>query len=348
MTLSIAAKNQFLTTIAGVIDRGTLPDPAALKLSAAQAAADVAAAHPGTTAGELMAELPQAWSSAPSSFETKKQASAFLQVAGPVLGVNVASAGAITTRCLNALDDANVTIAINRARASLARPPPSLSNQLAAGIATAPLFQALQGAFADKALLELVGGAKYKHLIADTLVREAVGTFSCLHDPPPPSVLAGGVEVAGPAISKQVKERPNGTFRQVGLPNPVGALALALVEVAALRRTVTEEDLRSAILGKPCQLLSGRVPGEGAFPLHLAKSDDGQTLAVGLGIDLKALRAFQGTDLDDAALVKSVGQLLRRLDGELKPLLTGGIPVGIALDPACAKAAVVVAARAVA
>lgn len=348
MSVNVAARNQFLTTVAGVIDRGAQQSPAALQATATQAAAAVAAAHPGISASELMAELPAAWSSDPSSYETKKQASAFLQVAGPVLGVNLATTGAITTRCLNALDDANVTIAINRAKATMAQPPPALTTTLPPDIGARPLFEALQGAFADKSLVELVGGAKYKHLVNDGLAREAAGAFGAIHEPPTASVYAAGVEVAGPAVSQQIKDRPNGRFRQMDLPAAAGEIALAIVEVAAIRRAVSEEDLRTAILGKPCQLLSGRAPTDDVLSLRMEKSDDGKAIAIGLGLDLKALRAFQPTDLDDAALTKSVGALLRRIDTGLTPLLDADIPVGIALDPACAKSAVVIAARATA
>jgi len=172
--MSAVAKNQFLAAVAGAITRGQITDAAAFQTSAQKAADDVAAAHPGTTAAELLADLPKAWATQPDSYEAKQQATAFMQVAGPVLGVNVATSGAVTTRMLNALGEANDQIAVNRFKAVMSSPSPALAADVPPGPSAKALQTVLLAAFGDKSMTDVVGGKRYQHLANADLARACV------------------------------------------------------------------------------------------------------------------------------------------------------------------------------
>jgi hypothetical protein len=330
-----AAKNQFLATMATVIQRGGARDPAAIETVAKSAAQDVAAEHPGVASDELLAALPDVWTKDPSSSNAGSTTNAFLQVAGPVLGVPQERVSPIAARMMQLGKETTVEAALRRAdRADLDAAP---AFHVAVDLTTATI-PALRAAI-DQVFLEP------DFLWKNALVRDRNGAprdivdglIGALHMMRPaaadgPTVMAGGVEVAGPNVTQAYRDRPHGLFR--ALPSTTTALALAQVvaELAALRGAMDEERMRGALSGGSARYLAGRNPSPETMPVHAGVLEDGR-IGIGFGIDVAPLRKFHDEPgVDDMELALRAGKALRALDADLTNHLDHGVPVGLWSD----------------
>lgn len=329
-----AARNQFLATIATITQQGGISGPDAMEKIAAETAEEIAKGAPGIDSAALLAALPDVWRHDPTSHTSKSQMNAFLTVAGPVLGVDLGIVTPLATRGVARGQDVDAAIAVNKARQAAQHPSPVLQRPIDLATATPhEVRDALAEAFQDPGFIEMIGGRR-----ATPMLREASEELStALHYSRPapsdePSVMAGGVVVAGPEIRKQHQERPFGTFRAVSAQTTVGALALATAQVAAIRAGLDEIELRSAMAGKQVNLMSGHGPDPGSMPLHVIPLDDGK-IGIGIGLDVQKLRAFHDNpSAQDAGVVASVGAALRSEADELAKFLDAGLPLGFFLD----------------
>lgn len=331
------ARNKVLTAVAAVLQRGDVTTGEAAKAAVTAAAQEVAKEHAGVAVADLMEAVPKQWTDDPASPTTRSEATAFLQIAGTVLGVNVGAMSAIATRSRAAGGDIALAVAVNRAQAASA----STSSALLAPLDLQhddprKIKDALEQALQDKDFADVVGGKKYT---GPRLLAGATEVAAALDDlrprtGPRPTVSAGGVLVAGPSVDAARAARPFGHF--VAVPGNVsaGALALIAAELVLVRHSLGEVAIRSAIAGKPVNFISGHVPYPSPFEIHAALATDGSgRVALGLSIDLAALRKFMPTDLDDAALTKSVGAMLRSAFEQVDKLRTDkGIPPGLSTD----------------
>jgi len=329
------ARNQFLATMATIVQKGGISGPQAMEAVAESTAAEISKANPGIASDALLATLPDAWKTDPQGSTTRRQMNAFLEVAGPVLGVDRGVVSPLATRGVAAGRDVDAAILINKARQAAALPSPLLD--AAVDLRTTPLVEvrdSLRAAFSDAAFIDSLGGPRMGHLLRELAI-EFVGALDYSQPGPPneSAVMAGGVEVVGPNVRKAAQERAFGTFRTLPLQTTVGELARAVAHVAAIRSGLDEIELRSAMAGKPVDFMSGHAPPQDALPLHVALTPDGKELRVGLGLEMSELRGFHDNpSADDLAVVKSVGGALRAEDAEMAKFLDADMPVGFFLD----------------
>jgi hypothetical protein len=341
-----AARNQFLATMATIVQRGGVSGAEAMEQVAETTAAEIAQATPGIDSAELLAALPDVWKSDPKSSTTRNQMNAFLQVAGPVLGVDQGSVTPLATRGVAMGQDVDAAMAINKARHAASAPSPTLDAPL--DLAKQPLIEirdALDAAFKDSTFLESLGGQRMSYAVRELAREFAVALdYSQPGKPDEASVLAGGVEVAGPNVRKAHQALRFGTFRELPLQTSVRELATAVAEIAAVRAGLDESEMRSAVAGKEVLLESGRGPPQDAMPLKVDIQADGK-IGVGLGVDTDKIRKYaDNPSLDDDDLATNVGKALRREDDELAKFTQADMPVGFFLDARVQKTKTVQAA----
>jgi hypothetical protein len=323
------ARNEFLTAMATVIAKSaTALDPASVATVAEKTAADVAQAH-GVSSAELLAALPDPWRTSPGSYAVKTQTNAFLEVAEPVLGVQASVVKPLAARALALSSEAAFAVAVHKAQRARTSDSPALQKAIDFDkLNLRALVDDVAAAGADKAFGDLIGAGRV--VDADGLAREFAGALTYAMPAPENegSVLAGGVEVAGPNVRKAYQDRPFGLFRDVPAQTTAGALATALGELAVLRKSVGPRELAGA-LGAGIMPMSG-LP-DGCFPLHVGITEKG-AVGVGLGIDVAKLRSFIDMDIPDVEYVKRVGGMLREMDAVVQKLVAGGAPAGFVLD----------------
>ena len=341
------ARNQFLTVVADVIQRGGARDAAGVEAVAKQAAADVAREHPGVDADALYASLPDPWRKDPTSSSARSTTNAFLQVAEVVHGVQPARVSPLAARLMQVGADAGTKKAMERAAAV----DPSTSAALSAPVDlfdSVGVYAAMDAVWADPAFATMHALPRQRQAPRD-LVGEFLGALAMSRKDADqmPAVYAGGVEVAGPDVLKAYRERPYGFFTDVPLAPTAGELASALLQIATVRDAIGERGLRGALNGGRAPYLSGRAAPAAAMPIHVGLN--GEKLGVGLGSDAAALKKFQpADDVPDYDYAIRAGKALRALHDDLQKHKDAGVPIGVWADEKARGGAVVQAALAAA
>jgi hypothetical protein len=288
------ARDQYLTTVAKIIQSGAAQSPAALEVAVQEVARELGTTH-NVAAQDLFELTPKTWLSDPNGFATRKEAESFVAVSG-VLNVPMAVVSPIATRGVQNARDADITIAINRSDAVKAnpRPPEFLEEIHLDKTPPAEIVTKLKGLFAHPRFADLYGSQTKNASFFDNAARAIAGVVQDLQRKgvPGPNVLAGGVPVAGPAYEAGLGVV--GTMQV--LPEKMSLIALAYGGLRALLITnsLGEADLRGAILQTDNMLVSGRKPD--LFSLKGVVGDDGSRNVVVVFEESK-VHAFQKSSL---------------------------------------------------
>lgn len=326
MGLNAKTTNNFLATLAGVMNRTSISSAETFDAVVQQTAEEIASADDSVSAKDLFDVVPQGWRDDPDSHGTKSEVQAFLKVANTVLNVDVAALSPVVSRGLQRAKDSQLLFAINRANiASSDTPAQQKVLDFSVGNGR-EVLEAMKALADDAAFIERVGGQRYarntQHLLKDELAFATAAAVPT--DKPRAEVYAGGVLVQQPGPDGH--PLPGKAWVSIAKgksPMGAGRLGEVLIELAAIRNSLDEQDLRSAIVGREVGIVSGRLPPRETFRIGVRRSDEG--LEIGFAIDDEALNDFMKSDDPDASAAR-VGDLLKRGWGISSKFKEFGIP----------------------
>jgi hypothetical protein len=334
MTIQRTTTNAYLATLAGVLNRAPVKSTEALEIVARSTAEEIAKQDPSVSADDLMKAVPDAWKSDPGSSYTRSQVQAFLQVAEPVLGVDVAALSPIVTRGMQTAKDSALAIAVNRAKIA---DPNTPAQTAVVDFTQTPLEvrDTLQALGKDKAFLAIMGGEKYESRLARLLQGEAANAAAAaaVGKEPESDLEGGGLEVFGSArvMGGREPREPKTFFSLATGKEPMDAARLggALCELAIIRDGLSEQEWREAISGAPVNFGSGRVPHE-ALELEVRRTDAG--VEIGFSVNLDELRDFHSTDDKAEDITQRVADTMKPVWERAGKLFEQGIPRAMAAD----------------
>lgn len=331
MTVSGAARDQYLATLATIINTGAVRTPEAMESAAHEVARDLAATH-NLTEADLFELAPPSWLSDPSGYGSGQEARALLTIAQPVLHVPMATISPIATRGANNAREADLRIVFTRSDAvkSNPRPPEFLEEIELQKVDVGELLKKLQGLFAHPRFADLYGVRDMRSHVAlfDRVARTTAGIVEDIQrkGQPGPDVRAGGVPVSGP----EYEARLVGVGSLFDLPPKMSLIALAY---HTLRATLVldhlgEGALRSAIGGQPTMLVSGQRPQQ----LFVLRGIEGNPNKLAVFFDEAVQQKFQPAPDGKKDVSARLGGVIAKAEEEFSVLADAWVPYALIYD----------------
>lgn len=340
MSVTGTARDQYLATLATIINTGTVRTPEAMESAAHEVARDLAKTH-NVSEADLFELAPRNWLTDPAGYGSGQEARALLTIAQPVLHVPMAVISPIAARSASNAREADLRIVFTRSDAvkSNPRPPEFLEEIELHNVNVADLMKKLQALFAHPRFADLYG---VRDLRAHSAFFDRVArtTASVVDDiqrkgQPGPDVRAGGVPVSGP----EYEARLVGIGSLFDLPPKMSLIALAYHTLRAtlVLDHIGETALRSAIGGHSTGLQSGHRPTD----LFVLRGLDGNPGKLAVFFDEAVQQKFHTAPDGNKDIAARLGGVIAKAEEEFSRLADAWVPYALIYDDFTRKSSLV-------
>lgn len=331
MTVTNTARDQYLATLATIINTGTVRTPEAMDSAAHEVARDLAKTH-NLSEADLFELTPRNWLSDPAGSGSGQEARALLTIAQPVLHVPMAVISPIAARSASNAREADLRIVFTRSDAVKSNPRPAefLEEIELQKVNPGELLKKLQALFAHPRFADLYGvrDMRAHSALFDRVARTTASVVGDIQrkGQPGPDVRAGGVPVSGP----EYEARMVGIGSLYDLPPKMSLIALAYHTLRAtlILDHIGETALRSAIGGQTTGLVSGRRPTD----LFVLKGIDGDPGKLAIFFDEAVQQKFHGAPDGKKDIAARLGAVISKAEEEFSRLADAWVPYALIYD----------------
>lgn len=336
MNITGAARDQYLTALAKVIDTGAATSTASLEAAAQQVAADIGGVH-NVAAKDLFELTPKHWLSDPTGSSSKREASSLLALSD-VLQVPMATVSPIATRGVQNARNADLSILLNRADAvrGTTRPPEFLVEVDLLNTPPADVMKQMQALFAHPRFADVFGArdVRTQRSFFDTAARTAASIVADIQrgGAPGVAVISGSQgAVSGPAYEARLGKI--GVI-EGSLPQKISLSALASMTLSNLLvlQNVSEEALRRGVMNLDDNApvaICGRRP-ENLFVLRGTVDDHGP--AISLSFDDDVVRDFVPTNGSRDEIAAGLAKAFIAGRDDFMAYANASVPYGLIYD----------------